>query len=106
MCSKCGGNGTIGNKICPQCHGTGRDIIETKRFDVTIPERRPRRPAHRLALPGRSGETTAGPTGISFSSCTWSMTPCASERKGDDLYLDLPVSIYDESPAAPSTYRR
>jgi DnaJ-class molecular chaperone len=91
-CAKCGGSGTSGNRVCPDCGGRGR-VLQTKRFDVSIPKGI--REGQRIRL---SGQGAAGPNGgprgdlylnVHFpDDQTW-------ERRGDDLYIDLPVSIYD-----------
>jgi len=92
LCPQCGGTGTIGNKICPQCHGTGR-VLETKRFDVTIPKGVREGQRIRLARQGGSGKNS-GPNGDLFL-IVHLTDDKRYERKGDDLYMDLPVSIYD-----------
>jgi len=91
-CPRCKGSGTDRNRICPQCHGTGR-VRETKRFDVTIP--RGVRDGQRIRLAGQGAAGPGGgPRGDLFlivhvqNDDRW-------ERKGDDVYLDVPVSIYD-----------
>ena len=78
-CSRCHGTGTDRNRICTQCHGTGR-VRETKRFDVTIPR-------------GARGAGN-GPRGDLYLVVHLGADE-RFDRKGDDLYLDLPVSIYE-----------
>jgi DnaJ-class molecular chaperone len=91
-CPRCGGTGTSGKVICPQCHGTGR-VIETKRFDVTIPKGV--REGQRIRLTGQGGSGSGGGSNgdlfliVNFNDKT------RYERKGDDLYVELSVSIYD-----------
>lgn len=92
LCPKCGGTGTVGNKICPQCHGTGR-VLETKRFDVTIPKGV--REAQRIRLAGQGGSGKYGGKSGDLYLIVHLVDDGRYERKGDDLYLDLPVSIYD-----------
>ena len=91
-CPLCGGSGVLNGQICPQCHGTGR-IITPKRFDVTIP--RGVRDGQRIRLRGQGASGSGGgPSGDLF--LVVRLQPEAGfERKGDDLYVDLPVSIYD-----------
>jgi DnaJ-class molecular chaperone len=91
-CSRCNGTGTERNRICTQCHGTGR-TRETKRFDVTVP--RGVRDGQRIRLAGQGARGPGnGPRGDLY--LIVHITPDGRfERKGDDLYLDLPVSIYD-----------
>ncbi|HTW86037.1 MAG TPA: DnaJ C-terminal domain-containing protein [Candidatus Sulfotelmatobacter sp.] len=92
LCPRCHGTGTDRNRICPQCHGTGR-IRETKKFDVTIPRGVRDGQRIRLAKQGASG-ANGGPRGDLYL-VVHLTDDDRYERKGDDLYLDLPVSIYD-----------
>ena len=91
-CPRCGGSGVIGGDICPVCHGTGR-VIATKKFDVTIP--RGVRTGQRIRLAGQGGSGAGGgPRGDLFLVVEVE-DDSRFTRKGDDLYFDLPVSIYD-----------
>jgi DnaJ-class molecular chaperone len=92
LCPRCHGTGTDRNRICPQCHGTGR-VRETKRFDVTVPRGVREGQRIRLAGQGASGPG-GGPRGDLYLIVHLGEDD-RYERKGDDLYLDLPVSIYD-----------
>ena len=92
ICPTCGGSGTVRNTICPQCHGTGR-IRERKRFDVTIP--RGVRDGQRIRLGGQGmSGASGGPHGDLLLVVHLATDP-QYERRGDDLFVDLPVSIYD-----------
>ncbi|BDE05456.1 molecular chaperone DnaJ [Vulcanimicrobium alpinum] len=92
ICPRCHGTGTDRNRICPQCHGTGR-IRETKKFDVTIP--RGVRDGQRIRLSGQGASGPgSGPRGDLYLVVHLGDDE-QYERKGDDLYVDLPVSIYD-----------
>jgi len=91
-CPECGGGGIKNNRVCTQCGGRGR-VLQTKRFDVTIPKGV--REGQRIRLAGQgSGGPNNGPRGDLYliahfpDDHKW-------ERRGDDLYIDLPVSIYD-----------
>jgi DnaJ-class molecular chaperone len=92
VCPTCHGTGTERNRVCSRCGGTGR-VLQTKSFDVTIPKGVREGQRIRLAGQGGSGHNN-GPRGDLYlvahfpEDGTW-------ERKGDDVYLDLPVSIYD-----------
>jgi DnaJ-class molecular chaperone len=91
-CSRCHGTGTDRNRICTQCHGTGR-VRETKRFDVTIP--RGVRDGQRIRLAGQGARGAGnGPRGDLYLVVHLGADE-RFDRKGDDLYLDLPVSIYE-----------
>ncbi|MBV8644243.1 MAG: DnaJ domain-containing protein [Candidatus Eremiobacteraeota bacterium] len=92
ICQRCHGTGTDRNRICTQCHGTGR-VRETKKFDVTIP--RGVRDGQRIRLTGQGASgPNNGPRGDLYL-IVHLVGDEHYERKGDDLYLDLPVSIYD-----------
>jgi len=92
VCPKCGGSGTQNARVCPECGGRGR-VLQTKRFDVTIPKGVREGQRIRLAGQGAAGANN-GPRGDLYliahfpNDQKW-------ERRGDDLYIDLPVSIYD-----------
>ena len=91
-CPRCGGSGVTGGIICPQCHGTGR-LMQAKKFDVTIP--RGIRDGQRIRLAGQGGRGAGGgPNGDLFLIAAIK-TDAAFERKGDDLYVDVPVDLYD-----------
>jgi DnaJ-class molecular chaperone len=92
MCPRCHGTGTDRNRICPQCHGTGR-VRETKKFDVTIP--RGVRDGQRIRLAGQGASGPGGGPRGDLYLVVHLGNDDRYERKGDDLYLDLPVSIYD-----------
>jgi len=89
-CPRCGGTGTDRQRVCPQCHGTGR-LIQTKKFEVTIPKGV--REAQRIRLGGQ-GSAGAGGRGDLYLVVNI-VDDGTYERKGDDLYVDLSVSIYD-----------
>jgi DnaJ-class molecular chaperone len=92
ICPRCHGSGTDRSKICQQCHGTGR-VRETKRFDVTIP--RGVRDGQRIRLAGQGASGAGGGPRGDLYLIVHLAGDDRYERKGDDLYLDLPVSIYD-----------
>ncbi len=91
-CSRCGGTGVLNAQICPQCHGTGR-LITPKKFDVTIPKGV--RDGQRIRLAGQGSRGTGGgPNGDLYLDVRVKADG-TYERKGDDLYVDVPISIYD-----------
>jgi DnaJ-class molecular chaperone len=92
LCPRCHGSGTDRNKICTQCHGTGR-VRETKRFDVTIP--RGVKDGQRIRLAGQGATGAGGGARGDLYLVVHLGDDDRYERKGDDLYLDLPVSIYE-----------
>jgi DnaJ-class molecular chaperone len=92
VCPRCHGTGTVNGRLCPQCHGTGR-ILVNKRFEVMIPKGIGEGQRIRLAGQGGAG-LNGGPNGDLHLIVRMQEDP-TYKRKGDDLYVDLPVSIYD-----------
>lgn len=92
LCQQCHGTGTIGKTICTKCHGTGR-VLETKRFDVTIP--RGVREGQRIRLASQGGTGLGGGPKGDLYLVVHAVEDDKYTRKGDDLYIDLPISIYD-----------
>jgi DnaJ-class molecular chaperone len=92
LCPRCHGTGTERGHLCPQCHGTGR-ILLNKRFEVTIPKGIGEGQRIRLAGQGGAG-IHGGPNGDLYLIVKLLDDP-TYKRKGDDLYVDLPISIYD-----------
>jgi DnaJ-class molecular chaperone len=92
VCPRCRGTGTERGTLCPQCHGTGR-LLTTKKFEVTIP--RGIREGQRIRLAGQGGAGIGGgPNGDLYLIVKLADDP-TYKRKGDDLYVDMPVSMYD-----------
>jgi DnaJ-class molecular chaperone len=92
VCPRCRGTGTDRGGLCTQCHGTGR-LLSTKKFEVTIPKGISE--GQRIRLAGQGGAGIAGgPNGDLFLIVKLLDDP-TYKRKGDDLYVDLPVSVYD-----------
>ena len=92
VCPRCHGTGTESGRLCPQCHGTGHVLIH-RRFEVTIPKGIGDGQRIRLAGQGGAG-INGGPNGDLYLIVKLNDDP-TYKRKGDDLYVDLPVSIYD-----------
>ena len=92
VCPRCRGTGTERGMLCSQCHGTGR-LLTTKKFEVTIP--RGIREGQRIRLAGQGGAGIGGgPNGDLYLIVRLADDP-TYKRRGDDLYVDMPVSIYD-----------
>ena len=92
VCPRCRGTGTDRGGLCTHCHGTGR-LLSNKKFEVTIPKGIAE--GQRIRLAGQGGNGIAGgPNGDLFLVVKLLDDP-SYKRKGDDLYVDLPVSIYD-----------
>jgi DnaJ-class molecular chaperone len=92
LCPRCHGTGTEGGHLCPQCHGTGR-VLLNRRFEVTIPKGIGDGQRIRLAGQGGAG-VNGGPNGDLYLVVKVQDDP-TYKRQGADLYVDLPVSIYD-----------
>ncbi len=92
LCPRCHGTGTESGRLCPQCHGTGHVLIH-RRFEVTIPKGIGDGQRIRLAGQGGAG-ISGGPNGDLYLVVKLNDDP-TYKRKGDDLYVDLPVSFYD-----------
>ncbi len=92
VCPVCHGTGTQAGRLCPRCHGTGR-VLLSKRFEVTIPKGIGDGQRIRLAGQGGAG-VNGGPNGDLYLIVKLDEDP-TYRRKGDDLYVDLPVSIYN-----------
>lgn len=91
-CPRCHGIGTDNGRLCPQCSGTGR-VLVTKKFEVAIPKGIG--DGQRIRLAGQGGVgLNGGPNGDLFLIVKL-LDDSTYKRKGDDLYVDLPVSVYD-----------
>ena len=92
VCPRCHGTGTDRGALCTQCHGTGR-LLRNKKFEVSIPKGIGEGQRIRLAAQGGMG-VGGGPNGDLFLIVKLLDDP-TYKRRGDDLYVDLPVSVYD-----------
>jgi len=91
-CPNCHGTGTLNGRLCPQCGGTGR-VLVTKKFEVAIPKGIG--DGQRIRLAGQGGVgINSGASGDLYLIVKL-LDDSTYKRKGDDLYVDLPVSIYD-----------
>jgi molecular chaperone DnaJ len=89
-CSRCGGAGTVIEDPCPTCRGVGA-VRTVKRLRVNIPAGV--RDGSRIRLPGK-GEPgrNGGPPGDLYLITNVSSSP-VFRRKGDDLEVEVPLSI-------------
>ena len=92
LCPNCAGTGISNGRLCPQCNGTGR-VLVTKKFEVSIPKGIGDGQRIRLAAQGGVGINN-GANGDLYLIVKL-LDDSTYKRKGDDLYVDLPVSIYD-----------
>jgi len=89
-CPRCGGSGRINTRPCPQCQGQGR-IEKTERLNVKIPAGVD--DGSRIRLAGKGGAGIGGaPPGDLYIVTRLRPHPHL-ERRGQDLYLDLPVTV-------------
>lgn len=92
-CPVCRGTGRQANgkgKPCPRCGGNGR-VTSPERLTVKIPAAVDEGSRIRLAGKGAS-RTPGGPAGDLYLSIRIRPHP-ALERKGSDLFLDLPITV-------------
>ncbi len=91
-CAACGGAGHVNRKPCPECHGTGWSK-RRRNLEVKIPVGVDTGSRVRVAGEG-SGGAGGGGRGDLYLRVT--VKPDSRfERKGDDLYVDLPVPAPD-----------
>jgi molecular chaperone DnaJ len=89
-CPRCGGNGKVSREACPACGGRGL-AFGTERIGVKIPPGVDTGSRVRLqgkGEPGRNG----GPPGDLYIITRVRPHPVL-ERKGDNLYTEVPITI-------------
>jgi DnaJ-class molecular chaperone len=91
VCPRCHGTGTENGKLCHDCRGAGT-IANTKTLDVTIPSGV--REGQRIRLTGQGGPGMGGAVNGDLYLIARIGADSTFERRGDDLYVDQPVSIY------------
>ena len=91
-CTRCRGTGTENARLCTNCHGTGR-VLQNKKFDITIP--RGIGDGQRIRLNAQGGSGTSGGASGDLFLVVKIAEDTTYKRKGNDLYVDLPVSLYD-----------
>lgn len=91
-CARCRGTGTVDGRICPVCHGTGQTLT-TKKFEVTIPKGMGE--GQRIRLTGQGGAGGGSGAAGDLYLIVKLIDDPTYKRKGDDLYVDLPVNLYD-----------
>jgi molecular chaperone DnaJ len=89
-CPRCGGAGKISARPCPTCQGAGQRVT-TERLNVRIPPGVDTGSRVRVAGKGSPGSAGA-PAGDLFIRVKVRPHPLL-ERKGHDLYMDLPVTV-------------
>jgi molecular chaperone DnaJ len=89
-CPRCGGIGRIDVRACPKCGGTGQTMT-TERLSVRIPRGVDTGSRVRVAGKGSAG-LGGGESGNLYIRVKVRPHPLL-ERKGDDLFLDVPISV-------------
>jgi len=90
-CQQCGGRGMAGKAICPTCHGKGTQS-RTKRIEVKIPPGV--HTGSRVRVAGEGGHGTSGGGRGDLYLRVTVQPGNRFERKGDDLYVTVPVPLY------------
>lgn len=91
-CSNCQGKGKVFDENCSKCRGTGR-IRKNKDIEVKIPAGVDTGNQLRLAGKGEAGYN-GGPNGDLYLEFNVKSHPLF-ERDGNDIYLNLPLTIVD-----------
>ena len=89
-CPRCRGNGTVVEKPCHKCHGTGPRAAH-EALHGEDPGRRQGRHAHPAEGQGRGRARAAGRQATSSSSRAYSRRSCSSGAAAD-LVIDVPVT--------------
>lgn len=89
-CSSCGGTGRTGSRQCARCGGVGA-VPERVRLTVKIPPGVDTGSRVRVAGKGEPGQF-GGPPGDLYLAISVSPHPHL-ERQGQDLYLNLPITV-------------
>jgi DnaJ-class molecular chaperone len=90
-CPTCGGAGHVNRKPCATCHGTGW-AKGRRHLEVKIPAGVDT--GSRVRMAGEGAQGSGGGNGDLYLKVTVKPDP-RFERKGDDLYVDLPVHVAD-----------
>ncbi len=91
-CPDCRGKGKTFKNICKECRGDGH-VIKNKEIEITIPEGVDT--GHQLRISGKgSAGYNGGPNGDIYIEFKVKDHPLF-ERKGNDIYVDVPITITD-----------
>jgi molecular chaperone DnaJ len=88
-CPRCRGNGTVVEKPCRSCQGTGRER-RTKRYSVKVPAGV--KDGTRIKLKGKGGPGEAGGSNGDLYVVTHVGDSAQYERRGDDLVVEVPIT--------------
>jgi DnaJ-class molecular chaperone len=92
LCPACRGTGTDNGRLCTRCSGTGR-VLVTKKFEVSIPKGIG--DGQRIRLASQGGVGIGGGANGDLYLIVKLLDDSTYKRKGDDLYVDLPVPLYE-----------
>jgi DnaJ-class molecular chaperone len=90
LCTACGGTGRVGNRVCTICSGAGGKVIP-RRLEVKIPAGVGDGSKIRIAGEGVAGR--AGGNKGDLYLVVKALPHKLFERKGDDLYTEVPVPL-------------
>ena len=91
-CPDCNGKGKTYKNICKECRGNGH-VIKKKEIEVSVPEGVDT--GHQLRISGKGAAGyNGGPNGDIYIEFRVKEHPLF-ERKGNDIYVDVPITITD-----------
>lgn len=91
-CPDCGGRGKTYKNVCKECRGNGH-VVKNKEIEVTVPEGVDT--GHQLRISGKGAAGyNGGPNGDIYIEFRVKEHPLF-ERKGNDIYVDVPITITD-----------
>ena len=91
-CPDCNGKGKTYKETCTECRGTGH-VVKKKEIEITVPEGVDT--GHQLRITGKGAAGyNGGPNGDIYIEFVVKDHPLF-ERKNNDIYLDLPITITD-----------
>ena len=89
-CPECNGKGKIYKNICKKCGGNGH-VNKNTEIEITVPEGVDT--GHQLRISGKGAAGyNGGPNGDIYIEFNVKEHPLF-ERKGDDIYVDVPITI-------------
>lgn len=91
-CPDCNGKGKTFKTTCKECRGHGH-VVKSKEIEITVPEGVDT--GHQLRISGKGAAGyNGGPNGDIYIEFRVKEHPLF-ERKGNDIYVDVPITIID-----------